>query len=156
MLHSNPMQCWNRTNLKLIFCVANIAPSCPGKKTGLYVLEFRLWLSQQLCAALSVNVILMTSFFFQIIECRLTLGIQCTVHVKEMCPKSRVATEYLRSKYYAYTLHACELLLKIMAVLATVSTLHEQLPSVIVDLSLYYCCTAHQPALRSLCTKGCA
>ena len=54
------------------------------------------------------------------------------------------------------TLLACKQLLKIMAVLATVSTLHEQLPSVIVDLSLYYCCTAHQPALCSLCTEGCA
>ena len=45
-----------------------------------------------------------------------------------------------------------------MAVLAKVSTLHEQLPSVIVDISLYYCCTAHQAlaALRSLCTEGCA
>ena len=43
-----------------------------------------------------------------------------------------------------------------MAVLAKVSTLCEQLPSVIVDLSLHYCCTAHQAlaALRSLCTEG--
>ena len=45
-----------------------------------------------------------------------------------------------------------------MAVLAKVSTLREQLPSVVVDLhiSLYYCCTAHQAlaALRSLCTEG--
>ena len=51
-----------------------------------------------------------------------------------------------------------ELLLKIMAVLAMVSMLCEQLPSVIVDLSLYYCCTAHQAlaALCSLCAEGCA
>ena len=44
-----------------------------------------------------------------------------------------------------------------MAVLAKVSTLREQLPSVTVDLSLYYCCTARQAlaALRSLCTEGC-
>ena len=49
-----------------------------------------------------------------------------------------------------------ELLLKIMAVLAKVSTLHEQLPSVLLDPCLYYCCTAHQAlaALRSLCTEG--
>ena len=53
-------------------------------------------------------------------------------------------------KYYAYTVR--ELLLKIMAILAKVST---QLPSVIVDLSLYYCCTAHQAlaALLSLCVQ---
>ena len=45
-----------------------------------------------------------------------------------------------------------------MAVLAKVSTLRERLPSVLVDLCLYYCCTAHQAlaALRSLCTEGCA
>ena len=49
-----------------------------------------------------------------------------------------------------------------MAVLAKVhvSTLHvcEQLPSVIVDPCLYYCCTAHYAlaALCSLCTEGCA
>ena len=51
----------------------------------------------------------------------------------------------------------CELLLKIMAVLAKVSTLRKQLPSVLVDPCLYYCCTAHQAlaALRSLCTEGC-
>ena len=50
-----------------------------------------------------------------------------------------------------------ELLLKIMAVLAKVGTLREQLPSVLVDPCLYYCCTAHQAlaALRSLCTEGC-
>ena len=56
-------------------------------------------------------------------------------------------------------IHWCvrELLLKIMAVLAKVSTLREQLPSVLVDPCLYYCCTAHQAlaALRSLCTEGC-
>ena len=42
-----------------------------------------------------------------------------------------------------------------MAVLAKVSTLHEHLPSVLVDP---YCCTTHQAlaALRSLCTEGCA
>ena len=45
---------------------------------------------------------------------------------------------------------------KIMAVLAKVSTLHE-LPSVIVDPCLYYCCTRHQAlaALRSLCRGLC-
>ena len=42
----------------------------------------------------------------------------------------------------------------LMAVVAKVSTLREQLPSVIVDLSLHYCCTTHQ-AFRSLCTEGC-
>ena len=44
-----------------------------------------------------------------------------------------------------------------MAVLAKVGTLHERLPSVLVDPCLYYCCTAHQAlaALRSLCTEGC-
>ena len=49
-------------------------------------------------------------------------------------------------KYYVYTLRARarELLLKIMAVLAKVGTLHEHLPSVLVDPCLYYCCTAHQ------------
>ena len=54
-------------------------------------------------------------------------------------------------------MHTHELLLKIMAVLAKVSTLREQLPSVLVDLSLYYCCTVHQTlaTLRSLCTEGC-
>ena len=58
--------------------------------------------------------------------------------------------------YYAYTLRM--LLLKIMAVLAKVGTLHEHLPSVLVDPCLYYCCTTHQAlaALRSLCTEGCA
>ena len=60
--------------------------------------------------------------------------------------------------YNAYTLRAHELLLKIVAVLAKVSMLREQLLSVLVDLSLYYCCTAHQAlaVLRSLCTEGCA
>ena len=55
-------------------------------------------------------------------------------------------------------MRACELLLKIMAVLAKVSTLRERLPSILVDPCLYYCCTAHQAlaALRSLCTEGCA
>ena len=55
-------------------------------------------------------------------------------------------------------MRARELLLKIMAVLAKVSTLRERLPSVLVDSCLYYCCTAHQAlaALRSLCTEGCA
>ena len=55
-------------------------------------------------------------------------------------------------------MRARELLLKIMAVLAKVSTLRERLPSVLVDPCLYYCCTAHQAlaALRSLCTEGCA
>ena len=50
-----------------------------------------------------------------------------------------------------------ELLLKIMAVLTKVGTLHKQLPSVLVDPCLYYCCTAHQAlaALRSLHTEGC-
>ena len=50
-----------------------------------------------------------------------------------------------------------ELLLKILAVLAKVGTLREQLPSVLVDSCLYYCCTTHQAlaALRSLCTEGC-
>ena len=45
-----------------------------------------------------------------------------------------------------------------MAVLAKVGTLHEHLPSVLVDPCLYYCCTTHQAlaALRSLCTEGCA
>ena len=45
-----------------------------------------------------------------------------------------------------------------MAVLAKVGTLHEHLPSVLVDPCLYYCCTMHQAlaALRSLCTEGCA
>ena len=44
-----------------------------------------------------------------------------------------------------------------MAVLAKVGTLHEHLPSVLVDPCLYYCCTTHQAlaALRSLCTEGC-
>ena len=42
-----------------------------------------------------------------------------------------------------------------MAVLAKVGTLCEQLPSVLVDLSLYYCCTVHQ-ALAAPCTEGCA
>ena len=48
--------------------------------------------------------------------------------------------------------------MKIMAVLAKVSTLRERLPSVLVDPCFYYCCTMHQAltALRSLCTKGCA
>ena len=57
-----------------------------------------------------------------------------------------------------YIAHVCELLLKIMAVLAKVGTLREQLPSVIVDPCLYYCCTTHQAlaALCSLCTEGCA
>ena len=43
-----------------------------------------------------------------------------------------------------------------MAVLAKVGTLRE-LPSVLVDPCLYYCCTMHQAlaALRSLCTEGC-
>ena len=51
-----------------------------------------------------------------------------------------------------------KLLLKIMAVLAKVGTLHEHLPSVLVHPCLYYCCTTHQAlaALRSLCTEGCA
>ena len=55
-------------------------------------------------------------------------------------------------------MRARELLLKIMAVLAKVSTLRERLPSVLVDPCLYYCCTAHQAlaALCSLCTEGCA
>ena len=55
-------------------------------------------------------------------------------------------------------MRARELLLKIMAVLAKVSTLRERLRSVLVDPCLYYCCTAHQAlaALRSLCTEGCA
>ena len=45
-----------------------------------------------------------------------------------------------------------------MAVLAKVGTLREQLPSVLVDPCLYYCCTTHQAlaALHSLCTEGCA
>ena len=53
---------------------------------------------------------------------------------------------------------ARELLLKIMAVLAKVGTLHKHLPSVLVDSCLYYCLTTHQAlaALRSLCTEGCA
>ena len=57
-----------------------------------------------------------------------------------------------------YIAHVRELLLKIMAVLVKVSTLRKQLPSVIVDPCLYYCCTTHQAlaALRSLCTEGCA
>ena len=42
-----------------------------------------------------------------------------------------------------------------MAVLAKVGMLHEQLPSVLVDPCLYYCCTAHQ-ALAALCSEGCA
>ena len=48
-----------------------------------------------------------------------------------------------------------ELLLKIMAVLAKISTLRKRLLSVLVDPCLYYCCTAHQAlaALRSLCTQ---
>ena len=56
-----------------------------------------------------------------------------------------------------YVARACELLLKIMAVLAKVGTLRDHLPSVLVDPCLYYCCTAHQAlaALRSLCTEGC-
>ena len=39
-----------------------------------------------------------------------------------------------------------------------VGTLHEHLPSVLLDPCLYYCCTTHQAlaALRSLCTEGCA
>ena len=55
------------------------------------------------------------------------------------------------------TLRACELLLKIMAVLEKVGTLREQLPSILVDPCLYYCCTTHQAlaALHSLCTEGC-
>ena len=55
-------------------------------------------------------------------------------------------------------MRARELLLKIMAVLAKVGTLHEQLSSVLVDPCLYYYCTMHQAlaALRSLCTEGCA
>ena len=57
-----------------------------------------------------------------------------------------------------YIARTRELLLKIMAVLAKVGTLREQLPSILVDPCLYYCCTAHQAlaALRSLCTEGCA
>ena len=57
-----------------------------------------------------------------------------------------------------YCARARKLLLKIMAVLAKVSTLRERLPSVLVDPCLYYCCTAHQAlaALHSLCTEGCA
>ena len=49
----------------------------------------------------------------------------------------------------------CTVLLKIMAVMAKVSMLREQLPSVnvIVDPCPYYCCTAHQ-ALPALCTEG--
>ena len=45
-----------------------------------------------------------------------------------------------------------------LVVLAKVGTLCEQLPSVLVDPCLYYCCTAHQAlaALLSLCTEGCA
>ena len=52
---------------------------------------------------------------------------------------------------------ARKLLLKIMAVLEKVGMLREQLPSVLVDPCLYYCCTTHQAlaALRSLCTEGC-
>ena len=55
-------------------------------------------------------------------------------------------------------MHTRELLLKIMFVPAKVGTLREQLPSVLVDPCLYYCCTVHQAlaALRSLCTEGCA
>ena len=58
---------------------------------------------------------------------------------------------------YAYSAHARELLLKVMAVLAKVGMLHEQLPSVIVDPCLYYICTVHQAlaAFHSLCTEGC-
>ena len=57
-----------------------------------------------------------------------------------------------------YIARARELLLKIMAVLAKVGTLHEHPPSVLVDPCLYYCCTTHQAlaAFRSLCTEGCA
>ena len=58
---------------------------------------------------------------------------------------------------YTYIARACELLLKIMAVLEKVGMLREQLPSILVDPCLYYCCTTHQAlaALRSLCTEGC-
>ena len=83
----------------------------------------------------------------------------CTVRAKKTCPKSRVlTTEEVHSKCCAYTSRACELLLKIMAVLAKVSTLRKHLPSILVDPCLYYCCTVHQAlaALRSLCTEGCA
>ena len=69
-----------------------------------------------------------------------------TVRAKKTCPKSRVLL--VSSKY---TLRARKLLLKIMAVLAKVSKPREQLPSVLVDPCLYYCCTTHQAlaALRS-------
>ena len=53
-----------------------------------------------------------------------------------------------------YIARARKPLLKIMALLAKVGTLHE-LPSVLIDPCLYYCCTMHQAlaALRSLCTE---
>ena len=74
-------------------------------------------------------------------------------------PVRRVEYVLLRrfaASIYTYIEHARKLLLKIMAVLAKVSTLHERLPSVLVHPCLYYCCTAHQAlaALRSLCTEG--
>ena len=72
---------------------------------------------------------------------------------KKTCPR----VGGLQQVLYVYIARVCELLLKIMAVLAKVGTLRE-LPSVLVDPCLYYCCTAHQAlaALRSLCTEGCA
>ena len=53
-----------------------------------------------------------------------------------------------------YIAHVRKLLLKVTAVLTKVSMLCKQLLSVLVDLSLYYCCTVHQAldALLSLCT----
>ena len=68
---------------------------------------------------------------------------------KKTCPKSIVrAIDYVRSKYYIYvhTLCACELLLN---VLAKVSTLRKQLPSIIVDTCLYHSYTMHE-ALTAL------
>ena len=65
------------------------------------------------------------------------------LRVKTTCPKSRVLlSSFAASITRIYC--ACELLLKIMAVLAKVSMLRERLPSILVDPCLYHCCTTHQ------------
>ena len=87
-----------------------------------------------------------------------TLTLHCTVEVIKTCPNLHCTLlSSIAEVLCIYIARAHELLLKIMAVLAKVGTLREQLPSVLVDPCLYNCCTVHQAlaVLRSLCTEGC-
>ena len=77
-----------------------------------------------------------------------------TVCVQKTCPKSRVASQHVG-------IHCVRSRTTVEDHGSTGQGKHallcEQLPSVIVDPCLYYCCIAHQAlaALHSLCTEGC-